>query len=217
MIRIDNLQVYGFESAMRGMRNPLKSWDKNDTTDIYICDNDLDLLLRLCKAGADHRKVLRQMLVSFNVTAPLYWYKEMDTNKVGVTSNSTSTMHKLCSRPLTIHDFSFEDMHEQEWIVGVLLDNLNSRIRDYKADMKQNKSLWRTIIQLLPSAYNQTRTYTMNYEVILRIYYQRYNHKLSEWIDFCQYMRDNLPYLDLILTTLEDNAKNNKFNRQKNR
>ena len=132
MIRIDNLQVYGFESAMKGMRNPLNSWDKNDTTDIYIGDNDLDLLLRLCKAGADHRKVLRQMLVSFDVTAPLYWWKEFDTYKVGVTANSTSTMHKLCSRPLTVHDFSFEDMHEQEWIVGVVLDNLNSRIRDYK-------------------------------------------------------------------------------------
>lgn len=203
MIRIDNLQVYGFESAMRGMRNPLKSWDKNDTTDIYIGDNDLDLLLRLCKAGADHRKVLRQMLVSFNVTAPLYWWKEFDTYKVGVTSNSTSTMHKLCSRPLTVHDFSFEDMHEQEWIVGVLLDNLNSRIRDYKDDMKQNKSLWRTIIQLLPCAYNQTRTITCNYENILNMYQQRKHHKLSEWVEFCTYMYNNLDYFKMIVDVVE--------------
>lgn len=203
MIRIDNLQVYGFESAMRGMRNPLNSWDKNDTTDIYIGDNDLDLLLRLCKAGADHRKVLRQMLVSFDVTAPLYWWKEFDTYKVGVTANSTSTMHKLCSRPLTVHDFSFEDMHEQEWIVGVLLDNLNSRIRDYKADMKQNKSLWRTIIQLLPCAYNQTRTITCNYENILNMYQQRKHHKLSEWVEFCTYMYNNLDYFKMIVDVVE--------------
>lgn len=203
MIRIDKLQIYGIESAMRGMRNPLNSWDKNDTTDIYIGDNDLDLLLRLCKAGADHRKVLRQMLVSFNVTAPLYWWKEFDTYKVGVTSNSTSTMHKLCSRPLTVHDFSFEDMHEQEWIVGVLLDNLNSRIRDYKDDMKQNKSLWRTIIQLLPCAYNQTRTITCNYENILNMYQQRKHHKLSEWVEFCTYMYNNLDYFKMIVDVVE--------------
>lgn len=203
MIRIDNLQIYGIESAMHGMRNPMNSWDKNDTTDIYIGDNDLDLLLRLCKAGADHRKVLRQMMISCDVTAPLYFFKEFDTYKVGVTTNSQSTMHKLCSRPLTAHDFSFEDMHDQEWIVGVLLDNLNSRIRDYKADMKQNKSLWRTIIQLLPCAYNQTRTITMNYENVLNMYQQRKHHKLSEWVEFCTYMYDNLDYFGLIVDTLE--------------
>lgn len=203
MIRIDNLEIYGIESAMRGMRNPMNSWHLNDTIDIYIGDNDLDLLLRLCKAGADHRKVLRQMLVSFNVTAPLYWWKEFDTYKVGVTSNSTSTMHKLCSRPLTVHDFSFEDMHEQEWIVGVLLDNLNSRIRDYKDDMKQNKSLWRTIIQLLPCAYNQTRTITCNYENILNMYQQRKHHKLSEWVEFCTYMYNNLDYFKMIVDVVE--------------
>lgn len=204
MIRIDNLQVYGFESAMRGLRNPMNSWDKNDTTDIYIGDNDLDLLLRLCKAGADHRKALRQMMISFDITAPLYWFKEFDTYKVGVTANSTSTMHKLCSRPLTVHDFSFEDMHEQEWIVGVVLDNLNSRIRDYKEDMKQNKSLWRTIIQLLPCAYNQTRTITCNYENILNMYQQRQNHKLSEWREYCAYMYNNLDYFKMIVDTINE-------------
>ena len=143
------------------------------------------------------------MLVSFDVTAPLYWWKEFDTYKVGVTANSTSTMHKLCSRPLTVHDFSFEDMHEQEWIVGVLLDNLNSRIRDYKADMKQNKSLWRTIIQLLPCAYNQTRTITCNYENILNMYQQRKHHKLSEWVEFCTYMYNNLDYFKMIVDVVE--------------
>ena len=203
MIRIDNLQIYGIESAMRGMRNPMNSWHLNDTTDIFIGDNDLQLLKQLIKAGADHRKVLRQVFISCDITAPLYWWKEFDTYKVGVTVNSQSTMHKLCSRPLTVHDFSFEDMHDQEWIVGVLLDNLNSRIRDYKADMKQNKALWRTIIQLLPCAYNQTRTVTMNYENILNMYQQRKNHKLSEWRDFCQYMYDNLDYCKILIDDLE--------------
>lgn len=203
MIRIDNLEIYGIESAMRGMRNPMNSWQLNDTTDIFIGDNDLKLLKQLVKAGADHRKVLRQMFISCDITAPLYWWKELDTYKVGVTANSQSTMHKLCSRPLTVHDFSFEDMHDQEWIVGVLLDNLNSRIRDYKADMKQNKVLWRTIIQLLPCAYNQTRTITMNYENVLNMYQQRKNHKLSEWRDFCQYMYDNLDYCKILIDELE--------------
>lgn len=203
MIRIDNLQIYGIESAMHGMRNPMNSWDKNDTTDNYIGDNDLGLLLRLCKAGSDHRKVLRQMFISCDVTAPLYWWKEFDTYKVGVTANSQSTMHKLCSRPLTVHDFSFEDMHDDEFIVNIVIDNLNARIRDYKADMKQNKSLWRTIIQLLPCSYNQTRTITCNYENILNMYQQRKHHKLSEWVEFCAHMYNNLPYFNLIVDAVE--------------
>lgn len=203
MIRIDNLEIYGIESAMRGMRNPMNSWHLNDTTDIYIGDNDLKLLQQLVKSGADHRKVLRQMFVSCDITAPLYWWKEFDTYKVGVTTNSQSTMNKLCSRPLTVHDFSFEDMHDDEFIVNIVLDNLNARIRDYKEDMKQNKGLWRTIIQLLPSAYNQTRTVTMNYENVLNMYKQRKNHKLSEWREFCEYMYDNLDYCKLLVDGIE--------------
>lgn len=194
MIRIDNLETYGFKSAMRGMRNPMNSWHLNDSTDDKIGDNDLKLLQQLTKAGPDHRKALRQMIISCDITAPLYWWKEFDTYKVGVSSNSQSTMHKLCSRPLTIHDFSFEDMNDNEFIVNVVLDNLNTRIRDYKEGMKQNKSLWRTIIQLLPSAYNQTRTVTMNYENVMNMYHQRRHHKLSEWQEFCSYMYDNLAY-----------------------
>lgn len=203
MIRIDNLEIYGIESAMRGMRNPMNSWHLNDTTDIYIGDNDLKLLQQLVKAGADHRKVLRQMFISCDITAPLYWWKEFDTYKIGVTANSQSTMHKLCSRPLTVHDFSFEDMHDGEFIVNIVLENLNARIRDYKADMKQNKGLWRTIIQLLPSAYNQTRTITMNYENVLNMYKQRNNHKLSEWREFCEYMYDNLDYCKLLIDYID--------------
>lgn len=201
MIKIENLKVYGFESAMCGMRNPMNSWDLGDTEGNNIGDNDLKLLLQLCKAGADHRKVLRQMLVSFDVIAPLYWYKEFDTYKIGTVSNSQSTMHKLCNRPLIKHDFSFEDMHDNEYIVNAVIDNLNARIKDYQ--LTKNKNLWRTIIQLLPCAYNQGRTITCNYEVILNMYQQRKHHKLKEWIDFCQYMKNNLPYFNLIVDVLE--------------
>lgn len=201
MIKIENLKVYGFESAMCGMRNPMNSWDLGDTEGNNIGDNDLKLLLQLCKSGADHRKVLRQMLVSFNVIAPLYWYKEFDTYKIGTVSNSQSTMHKLCNRPLIKHDFSFEDMHDNEYIVNAVIDNLNARIKDYQ--LTKNKNLWRTIIQLLPCAYNQGRTITCNYEVILNMYQQRKHHKLKEWTDFCQYMKNNLPCFDLIVDVLE--------------
>lgn len=203
MIKIENLKVYGFESAMIGMRNPMNSWSLNDTVFNRLGENDLKLLLKLCKAGADHRKVLRQMLISFDVVAPLYWWKEFDTYKVGTVSNSCSTMHKLTSRPLTRDDFSFEDMLDNECIVNEVVDNLNARISDYKADGKTNKNLWRTIIQLLPCAYNQRRTITCNYEVILNMYQQRKHHKLKEWRDFCWYMKINLPYFDLIVDAVE--------------
>ena len=201
MIRIDNLQVYGFESAMRGMRNPMNSWSLGDTKGNHIGENDLKLLKQLLKAGSDHRKVLRQMFISCDITAPLYWWKEFDTYKVGVTSNSQSTMHKLCSRPLSVHDFSFEDMHENECIVNEVIDNLNARIDDYQTT--KNKNLWRTIIQLLPCAYNQTRTITMNYENVLNMYSQRKHHKLSEWRGYCYWMYYDLPYFKILVDELE--------------
>lgn len=191
MIRIDNLQVYGFESAMHGMRNPMNSWHLNDTTDIFIGDNDLELLQQLTRAGSDHRKVLRQMMISFDMNAPLYFWKQWDQYKIGVTTNSQSTMHKLCSRRLTFDDFSFDT---EDTMTKMIIDNLNARISDYNEGMKQNKALWRSIIQLLPSAYNQTRTITMNYEVVMNMYKQRRHHKLSEWQEFCAYMYDNLAY-----------------------
>lgn len=203
MIKIENLKVYGFESAMSGMRNPMNSWSLGDTIGDTIGDNDLKLLLKLCKAGSDHRKVLRQMLVSFDVIAPLYWWKEFDTYKVGTVSNSCSTMHKLTSKPFTRDDFSFEDMHKNECIVNEVIYNLNARIIDYKACGKTNKALWRTIIQLLPCAYNQRRTITCNYEVILNMYQQRKHHKLSEWRTFCYNMYSHLPYFNLIVDVLE--------------
>lgn len=193
MIKIDNLEVYGFDAAMRGMRNPMNSWHKNDTHGNVIGDNDLKLLQQLTRAGSDHRKALRQMMISFDVTAPLYWWKEFDTYKVGVTTNSQSTMHKLCSRPLTYDDFSFDN---DGWMPKAIIENLNARIKDYNTGMRQNKALWRSIIQLLPCAYNQTRTVTMNYEVMMNIYRQRKHHKLREWNEFCEYMYENLVYFD---------------------
>lgn len=204
MIKIENLEVYGFTGAMRAMRNPMNSWNKNDTTNNIIGENDLKLLKQLTKAGSDHRKVLRQMVISMDVTAPLFFWKEFDTYKVGVTTNSTSTMHKLCSRSLTRDDFSFEDMHANECIVNEVIENLNARISDYNEGMKKNKSLWRTIIQLLPCAYNQKRTITMNYEVMMNMYQQRKTHKLSEWQNFCAYMYDNLAYFKTLQDALNE-------------
>lgn len=203
MIKIENLETYGFEAAMRGMRNPMRSWSRNDTKNNKIGENDMRLLQQLTFAGPDHRKVLRQMMISCDITAPLYWWKEFDQYKVGVTTNSTSTMHKLTSRCLTRDDFSFEDMHVNECIVSEILDNINTRIKDYQ--VTKNKNLWRTIIQLLPSAYNQRRTVTMNYENSIAIYSQRHRHKLKEWVEFCTFMRDNVPYLDILLKSLEGN------------
>lgn len=192
MIKIENLETYGVESAMRGMRNPMNSWQRNDTKNNKIGENDMRLLQQLVYAGSDHRKVLRQMFISCDITAPLYWWKEFDQYKIGVTTNSTSTMHKITSRCLTRDDFSFEDMHDDEHIVRCVIDNLNARVKDYQ--VTKNKNLWRTIIQLLPSAYNQRRTVTINYENVLNMYKQRRYHKLSEWQEFCAYMYDNLAY-----------------------
>lgn len=133
-------------------------------------------------------------IVSCDITAPLYWWTEFEKYDAVVTTINNSLEHVLCRRPLNVHDFSFEDMHDDEFIVNIVLDNLNARIRDYKEGMKQNKSLWRTIIQLLPCSYNQTRTVTMNYENVMNMYRQRRHHKLSEWQEFCSYMHDNLAY-----------------------
>lgn len=204
MIKIEHLKVYGFESAMMGMRNPMNSWSLSDTQDNNIGAKDLKLLLQLCKAGSDHRKVLRQMFVSFDVVAPLYWWKEFDTYKVGTVSNSCSTMHKLTSRPLTRDDFSFEDFLDNDSIISEVVDNLNARISDYKTS--GNKKLWRTIIQLLPCAYNQRRTITCNYENILNMYQQRVSHRLDEWKLYCSFMYKNLPYFNLIVDSLERKA-----------
>ena len=206
MLKTENFQTYGWESAIRGMRNPMNSWEKSDSifnagfgSDSFICGpNDLDLMKRLRKGGPDDRKYLRQIFVSVDITAPLYWWKEMDQYKVGTVTNSCSTMHKITSKEFKIEDFSCEhlDGYYQD-IMFAILDVLNlARNKYLKA---KDKTYWWQIIQLLPSSYNQKRTWTANYEVLYNIYHARKNHKLDEWHTFCDAI-ENLPYAKELIT-----------------
>ena len=215
MIKFENTEVMNFEGAIRGMRNPLNSWDKSDSefsldwntkpdTEIMfvIGDNDLDLMKRLIRAGSDHRKFMRQIFVSVDITAPLYWWKEFDTYKVGTVSNSCSTMHKLASKPIELSDFSIDnfDMVDEAIDLEDMFINVVSDceyLRKKYIETK-NKKYWRGLIQLLPSSYNQRRTVTLNYETLYNIYGSRRNHKLDEWsIGFMEWIK-SLPYSELI-------------------
>ncbi|MDY4815018.1 MAG: hypothetical protein SO274_05460 [Turicibacter bilis] len=237
MITIENVETYGWEEAIRGMRNPMNSWDKSDSAfgrnleipysqnnpitmfdkygiETYIGDNDLDLMKRLVKAGTDHRKFMRMITVSCDITAPLYWWKEFDTYKVGTVANSCSTMHKIHANRFSIDDFSHEyiwnDEHPQTQLVGtednpVYLDDTQiiiytvgmlNELRELYLKTK-DKRYWYKMIQLLPSSYNQKRTVMLNYEVLTNMYKSRKNHKLNEWRDFCDWIEE-LPYSELI-------------------
>ena len=197
MIKIERTSVMNFDNAMRGARNPLNSWARYDSSydengNFIFGENDLSLAKRLCRAGTDHRKFVRMIMVSVDVTAPLYWWKEYDTYKVSTVANSTSTMHKIASKPFELNDFSVDHMNE-EGIKAMqsLVDTLESlRLRYLETNDKQ---LWYTIIQLLPSSYNQMRTCTLNYETLCNIYYARKNHKLAEWHTYCDWIEE-LPY-----------------------
>lgn len=203
MIKLENIEVMNFEGAMRGMRNPLESWHKSDSyyypevengKVVYILGkNDLDLAKRLCKAGTDHRKFLRQILVSMDITAPLYWWKEQSTYKVGTCENSTSTMHKIHAKEFVLNDFSHEKMvcEAKRVLAENIIPELNG-LRDVFNETK-DKDVWYSMIQLLPSSYNQTRTCTLNYEVLRNMYHSRKNHKLDEWRDFCKAIEE-MPY-----------------------
>lgn len=192
MITLEHVETFNFEGAMRGMRNPMNSWHKADTSGQSIGQNDLDLLLRLTKAGTDHRKVLRQMLVSVDITAPLYWWKEADQYRIGVTTNSCSTMHKIHNKTFTMQDFSHEQMNSQaRAMLDVVVLQLEGLRQAYIAS--KSKEDWYSMIQLLPSSYNQKRTVTLNYEVLLNMYFARRRHKLQEWRDFCDAVME-LPY-----------------------
>ena len=208
MIEIENVSVHGFEEAIRGMRNPMNSWDKSDsythyfTDEIVIGNNDLDLMKRLIKSGTDHRKFMRMIVVYADVTAPLYWWKEADTYKVGTVRNSCSTMHKITEKEFTLDDFSHEHMtsHNNALlrdIVGDLNAYRNRYISSKETDGMKPKNWWWQIIQLLPSSYNQRATLMLNYEVLANIYHSRKNHKLDEWRDFCKWI-ETLPYSELI-------------------
>ena len=198
MILLERTSVMNLENAMRGARNPLNSWARSDSYydenhNYILGPNDLDLAKRLRKAGSDHRKFLRQVFVSVDITAPIYWWKEYDTYKVATTANSTSTMHKLCSRPFALEDFSHDHMTADGLeFLGLTIEKLEQIRRRFMEGGKKRED-WYTLIQLLPSSYNQMRTCSLNYETLINIYYARRNHKLEEWHTFCRWA-ESLPY-----------------------
>lgn len=239
MLRIEHTEVVGWEAAIRGMRNPMNSWELSDSElcnggdgfedchvnpacgcprnedfrrDIFcIGKKDYDLMKRLCKAGTDHRKFMRMIVVYCDITAPLYWWKEFDQHKVGTVSNSCSTMHKIADKDFTIDDFSREHLNENSIrTLGYVIEDLNNWRNiyiyggsddNYDGTMTiyppKDKQAWWQMIQLLPSSYNQKRTIMMNYEVLANIYKSRKNHKLDEWLAFCAWI-ENIPYSNLI-------------------
>ena len=207
MIKLERTSVMNLENAMRGARNPMNSWGRMDSSydeDGNFClgPNDLDLGRRLRKAGSDHRKFIRQIFVSVDITAPLYWWKEYDTYKVATVANSTSTMHKIHSKPFSIDDFSHDHLTKDSLeFMGVIIDRLESIRQKFVAEKK--KEDWYDLIQLLPSSYNQMRTCTMNYETLVNIYFARRNHKLQEWHTFCHWI-ESLPYAKELIIAQEE-------------
>ena len=207
MIKFETNDVWGFEWAFKGMRNPMNSWDKSDSNWLFqeIGENDLTLARKLINAGSEHRKFLRQIYVSVDITAPLYWWKEFDTYKIGTVANSCSTMHKIHAKEFTMEDFSYEHLINEPFpvtdeYVETYLDCMIETIRALNCARRmfldtKDKKYWWQIIQLLPSSYNQTRTVTMTYENIYTMRQQRKGHKLDEWrIDFFNWS-DELPHL----------------------
>jgi hypothetical protein len=205
MIRFEKTSVMNMENALRGARNPMNSWSRSDSyydeEGKYILgENDLQLAKKLRKAGSDHRKFLRQIFVSADITAPIYWWKEYDTYKIATVANSTSTMHKIHTKEFEIEDFSSDRLSKEGLLTLELIIKAleNTRLRYNKS---RSKADWYDIIQLLPSSYNQMRTCTLNYESLINIYFARKNHKLDEWNSFCDWI-STLPYADeLIINT----------------
>ena len=213
MIKIEKIDVFGWESAIRGMRNPMNSWDKSDTTFESACalfeyrcgwectigPNDLSLMKKLVKAGSDHSKFMRMINVTCDITAPLYWWKEYDTYKVGTVANSCSTMHKIHDKEFTLDDFSHEHLScDINAGIGVLYDVIDALNLNRAIYLKgKDKSFWWNMIQLLPTSYNQKRTVQLNYAVLRNMYHSRKNHKLDEWRNFCEWV-ETLPYAELI-------------------
>lgn len=240
MLKIENTEVVGFEAASRGMRNSMNSWDRGDTEfhggvvrfdtcnerwedngyTMSLGSNDLDLMTRLRNAGTDHRKFMRMIVVYLDITAPLYWWKEFDTYKVGTVANSCSTMHKIADKEFTLDDFSHEHLtiRQSTDILKETVDALNvfrdvylngGILRYENGNMrcfgKKDKEIWWQMIQLLPSSYNQRRTVMLNYEVLANMYKSRCNHKLDEWHTVCDWI-ETLPYSELITGKEENNA-----------
>ncbi|MBQ9461132.1 MAG: hypothetical protein IJU51_04355 [Clostridia bacterium] len=210
MLSVKNSEVMNFRNAVRGARNPMNSWARSDSYydgqgRFVLGENDLSLAVRLRNAGSDHRKFLRQIFVTVDITAPMYWWKEFDTYKVGTVANSTSTMHKITSAPFELSQFSCDRMDEEtlgvmEYIIKQL-ESLRLRFLETK-----DKRYWYDIIQLLPSSYDQMRTCTMNYENLINIYHARKNHKLDEWHVFCDFI-SSLPYAKELIIGEEKNGQ----------
>ena len=207
MIQISKTNVNGFEAAIRGMRNPMNSWDKSDSvfTDYngmtdYVGKNDFDLMMKLSKAGNDHGKFLRMINVSMDINAPLYLWKEFDTYKVGTVANSCSTMHKIHSKEFILDDFSHEHLSRNS--EKVLMHTIKC-LNDYREEFLKDKDKhnWWQMIQILPSSYNQKRTVVVNYAVLKNMYHARKEHKLDEWRMFCRWI-EQLPYAELITKTV---------------
>jgi hypothetical protein len=197
MVKVEHISVMNWENAMRGARNPLNSWARSDSAyneagEYILGENDLSLAVRLCQAGTDHRKFVRQVMVSMDITGPLYWWKEFDTYKVGTVANSTSTMHKIHAKPFTLADFSTDHMTPEAlaqfetWVA--YLEQVRLKYMENK-----DKKYWYDLIQLLPTSYDQMRTVTMNYEVLANMYFARKDHKLDEWHTLCDVIA-GLPY-----------------------
>ena len=209
MLTTERVSVMNFENAVRGARNPMNSWARMDSYfgedgNFVFGENDLSLARRLAKAGSDHRKFLRQIFVTVDITAPLYWWKEFDTYKVGTVANSCSTMHKIQAKPFTRDDFSHDRLTDDALAV---LDSTIAFLEVERLTYNETKDVshWHNMIQLLPSSYQQMRTVTLNYEVLINMYYARCHHKLAEWHTFCDMIR-KLPYAaDLILVKEPEN------------
>lgn len=195
MIKIEKTDVYGWEAAIRGMRNPLNSWDRSDSKGDVVGANDHDLMMRLAKGGSTHAKYRRMITVTVDITAPLYWLKEVDTYKVGTVANSCSTMHRIHAKEFTIDDFSYDHIDDSN-LLWAIPDELNKWRKMYLET--KDKYYWWQMIQLLPTSYNQKRTFLFNYEVLAAMYNDRKNHKLDEWHTFCDWVC-GLPYSELIV------------------
>lgn len=219
-MKFEHTEVFNFEGAIRGMRNPLNSWAKSDSKITWeygempryeIGPNDMDLAKRLIAGGTEHRKFLRQIMVSVDITAPLYWWKEFDTYKVGTTANSTSTMHKLASTPITLDCFETDDYDDsikflsivnvdEEAPMGTFVDDLIADLETLRQKYLETKDkrYWKELIRWLPNGWLQTRTVTMNYENLRSMYHQREHHKLTEWHSFCDWVK-TLPYAEELI------------------
>lgn len=207
MLKLERTSVMNFENAIRGARNPMNSWAKSDSAyddkgNYILGENDLALAKKLCRAGSDHRKFVRQIFVSADITAPLYWWKEFDTYKVATVANSTSTMHKIHAKSFELADFSVDKLSDGALAAfRTYMDYMEATRRRFVET--KDKRDWYDLIQLLPSSYNQLRTVTMNYETLINIYYARRAHKLDEWHVFCDWIR-TLPYADDLICCREE-------------